>query len=411
MNLLKFVISLVFFCFTVVMCSPEYNSVTEDYKNRESSNNSSNDNNAPTINDGGSTDPTSILSFYPDNTIRPILANLKFGTYQYGKDSFSYSPFTMIWFSDIHGNTENLQRIKAFYDYYKDYLDTVLCSGDLSTSTFYGDFSFWEKGGGSSFLTAMGNHDASEQLTPFISISPVKLYEKIIAPYLLETGVICELNKTYWYKDFPEAKSPNCKGGIRLIALDRYHWKENKWSSFVLYDDGSEIDTGQQETWLISLLNEAREKDIAVLITIHAPADYTKLIPINCSFDTLDRINNKDFDMIGKDMMEDVQTFIDQGGHFVCWLCGHIHQDWFTRFAEYPDQLQIVVGTSSYSMLWRDIEMIYNTKSMDRFNIFSVDPEKKYLRLFRIGVEYDRHGRHIGSLVYDYKDNNLVYFD
>lgn len=364
-----------------------------------------------TFSDSATSNQANMLSLYPEYVMRPTLTNLKFGTYQYGNNSSSYSPFTLLWFSDIHGNLENLQRIRTFYDQYQDCLDDVLCNGDLSTNTFYVDFSFWEKGGGGKFLTTIGNHDASEQLSPFISVSPRKLYNTIIAPYLKETCIISQENKTYWYKDYPNAKTPNCKGGIRLISLDRYHWKENEWSTFMTYDDGMEIDTGQQEVWLRNLLDDAKEKEIAVIISIHGPSYGKKVSPVNCTFDTLDRNYINAFDVLGADMMEDVQAFINKGGNFVCWLCGHMHQDWFTTLADYPDQVQIVVGTSSYSMKWRDCDMVYNTKAMDRFNIFSVDLEKKYIRLYRIGVDHDRHGRHIGSLVYDYKNKTLIYND
>lgn len=353
--------------------------------------------------------PEDILSLYPDYLVRPILVNYKFGTYQWGeKDIKPYTPLTLLWFSDIHSNMENLQRIKSFYDYYQNYIDDVLFTGDFKNGGFEDSYSPWGNVDCNSFLCVIGNHDAAEILSPFKPVSPQKCYKKYIEPYIKETNVICKKNTAYWYKDYPLAKSSNCPRGIRIIALDQYHWKEGEWSSVEAYEDGSEVDRGQQEKWLVDLLNDSREKGFAIIMTTHSPSNNTECIPIMCSFDTLDRCSNQSNEALRADILDDVQDFINKGGEFICWLCGHTHQDWFTRLSYYPEQIQIVLGTSSYNMMWRDTDMVHNTKYMDRFNIFSVEPESKYIRIYRIGVDHDRHGRHIGSVVYDYKNKVLI---
>lgn len=351
-----------------------------------------------------------ILSLYPDYQIRPILANYKFNQYQWGdSDTRNSSTLTLLWFSDIHGNSENLRRITRFYDYYKEYIDDVLSTGDQIMHEFgNSDFDFWEENGAGHFLKIMGNHDCALSLSPFVPISPYLAYERYYKPFSNNDGEFIGENKCYWYKDYTFAKSSECPGGIRLIGIDQYHWKESEWSSITVYPDEAQIDKGQQEKWLNDLLNDAIEKKMAVIIGIHSPSNDLECLPINCSFDTLDRINNRDYQSLRNDVLEDVQSFIDRGGEFICWLGGHTHQDWFTQLLNYPNQIQIVVGTASYNMTWRDCEMVYNSKYMDRFNIISIDSEKKYIRMFRIGVDHDRHGRHIGSIVYDYKNKVLI---
>ena len=351
---------------------------------------------------------------YPRPMIEPLLKNYKFCSYQYGaKDIKDYTPLTLIWFSDIHGNDTNLNRISKFSNEYKDYIDDVLCTGDMTKGTFQDDFSFWKGNGASSFLSVIGNHDVEIQDDGVSNIcSPKETYEKYFSPYLTDTIIKIEEGKSYWYKDYPESKSKEAPGGIRLIGLDYYHWNEkpviNGTGKIIeRYSDMTYVDKGAQQEWLKKVLDECLSKSIAVITATHSPTRQSD--SIDCSFCCLDRIVSDSSVNMHEGMMEVVQNFINSGGEFICWLCGHTHQDWFTRISKYLDQLQIVVGTSSYEMMWRDYDMVYNTKYMDRFNIFSVEPASKFIRMFRIGADYDRHGRHIGSIVYDYKNKELVY--
>lgn len=360
-----------------------------------------------------------ILVYYPEDKITPLLKSMKWGAntqagsawYGLGRQGVEvpekpYEPLSLIWFTDIHDNVENLQRIVSFYNAYKDDLDGALFTGDAVLYTYRENNTYWSDNGADDFLFVLGNHDATAGGTPYKPISPKKTYNTYLAPFLDNTKIVCGANQNYWYKDFPFAKSAECMGGIRLIALDLYHWNEGEYYGVTSYDDGGVIDTGQQEAWFTGLLADARANGMAVIVTIHAAIKETE--GIDSAFDDMLKINVGNNFTIRPEMLQDVQDFIDAGGEFICWTCGHVHQDWFGNISDYPDQTQVVVNTASYSIEYRSVSMVKDTKSMDCFDIFSVDPVMKHIRLCRIGVDYDEFGRHIGSIVYNYKDKQIV---
>lgn len=355
-------------------------------------------------------DRLSILQYHPKEKILPILANYKFWYIQSGDDHPDYVPLTLLWFSDIHGNAENLARISTFYDEYKEYIDDVLHSGDCLYLNFEDDFTYWRENGGGGFLNILGNHDSINKKNGDLNlVSTSVCFERFFKPYITNWGVTYQKDKLYWFKDYPFAFSQNTPGGIRLIALDLFHWKENLFiigdneKTMNSYPDGTPTDQGEQEKWFIETLNNARERGMAVIVTVHNPTP--DLVDIVCSFNSIDRSGAFG---LRSDMIQDVQNFIDEGGEFITWLCGHSHQDQMGTLVNFPKQTLITVGTSSYSIISRYDYMVKNTISMDRFNIFNIEPHNKFIRMFRVGLEYDRHGRHIGSLVYDYKNRVLI---
>lgn len=339
-----------------------------------------------------------ILDFNPREKILPVLKNLKMWYWRASVPP-SYNNLTLLWFSDIHGDSANLKRIAEFYDEYKDHIDGVISTGDNFRDVPTEDFSWWSENGGAPFMTAVGNHDGGA--------SPKYLYEKMFAPYIDQTGITIGENKTYWYKDFPLAQSENNPGGIRLIAIDQYHWKEAEGTT---YDDGTVADSGQQEEWLVSTLNDARTNGMAVIIALHAPTNQHTLIP--CTFNVIGNMwMGESTGILSNDMLGDVQNFIDSGGVFISWITGHTHWDWFTKSSAYPDQLILTISTASHLTNYRNVANVEGTPSQDCFNLFSIDSYTGYLRLYRIGSRHDRNCRHIGSVLYDYVNHTLLSSD
>lgn len=351
-----------------------------------------------------------ILEFHPQKEIVPILTNYKSQNNESDNQVLDYSPLTLLWFSDIHGNSVNLSRVKRFYREYKDYIDDVIHTGDLLWGQYGDDFNFWPDNGGGGFLNVLGNHDTCRYGNDELNLVSSRLcYEQFFKPFIIDWGVSYIENKTYWYKDYPMAKSDACPGGIRLIGLDLYHWKEtprynsdyNKTEQS--YPDGTSVDHGEQERWFKKVLQEAINDGLAIIVAIHEPTSNISII--ESSFNTIDRCGCMG---LRDDLIEDVQSFIDNGGEFITWLCGHVHQDWMGNIIGHPSQTLLTIGTSNFSTPYNDDIMEGGSKSMDRFNIFNVEPQKKYIRMFRVGLEYDNYGRHIGSIVYDYKNKVLI---
>lgn len=357
---------------------------------------------------------TDILTLFPKEQIIPLLRNYKFGDMQHGDYVETYSPLVLLHFSDIHEDARSLSRISKFYNEYKQWIDDVVFTGDMVDNVFNPDLTlpFWTNNGGGKFLYVNGNHDAASALSPFMPVSPKQNYDAYIAPFLAETNINYVENKCYWYKDYPKAKSNECPGGIRLIALDQYHWKEQEVIGDYVpstYPDGTSVDTGQQETWLENLLDDALENGLAVITALHSPLTNTKCTDIDCTFNCLDRDATAAYSEIPIGMLQKVQAFINAGGEFICWMAGHMHQDWFVKITDFPDQVIMLISTSSDIMTYRDSVLIPGSNYTDRFNIFSIQPKKKHIRLYRIGLDFDKYGRHLGRLVYDYKNQEIIF--
>jgi hypothetical protein len=355
---------------------------------------------------------TDILELYPPQKMLPILENYKLPDPQFGPRPFDHENLTLMVFGDIHGNGENLYRISKFYNAYKEHIDDVLSCGYFIDGKYGDDFTFWGNNGAGRFLNIMGNHEPMSNVD-YTLVSPKVCFNTYLAPFIDSWNVTYVQDKCYWYKDYPNMKSTECPGGIRLIGLDLYHWKETlktiETTPQVVdtYPDGVHVDTGEQETWFVSVLNDAKNNDMAVMVTLYSPC--VNVEKVDCTFDTLDTRTTDSDNCMKADMIQDVQSFIDAGGHFIAWLTGHTHQDMFVKIQNYPDQLIIACNTASYTMTWRTNIKIKDSDAMDDFDIVSIEPKKKYIRLYKVGITHDRHGRFIGSLVYDYVNKRIIF--
>ena len=385
-----------------------------------------------------------ILSLYPIRSEKPVLANFKYHTVESG--TYIKPNFTLLYFSDLHSVSRRLERIMKYYNQYKEYLDDIVSAGDAN-HTFANDFSFWKENGAGCILNAIGNHEVfggsreyelseedrqSNIAKKYVvgynvpTYSSKECYDKFIKPYLSETKINYVENKCYFYKDYESAK-------IRIIALDVYHWKDvinckkeyadGHTESYTSesFPDGDTVDKGEQADWFKNILEDSRQKGFNVICIIHAPKIDTA---IDCTFTNLDRpINSYKGTSNDKEYSDLVEAFMADhndeygAGKFICWLCGHSHSDAIGLSSNYPKQLKIIIDTAGCLRqpslpqfdFTGNFDRIEETYSDDLFDIFAVDTEHKYISLHRVGCHSDSHGRHIGNLLYDYKNMKLLY--
>jgi hypothetical protein len=301
-------------------------------------------------------------------------------------DTKGITPLVLLHYSDIHGSVENLQRIVQFYESYKTKIDDVLNTGDSVYYESTDDFIVPMVAGASTQLLAIGNHDVKSGNT---QITAAACYARYIAPYIATWGVVqpsdaAANGKCYYYKDYTAAK-------VRLIVLDCMFW-----------------DTAQN-TWLAATLADAKTQGLAVVCATHFAGG--KVTPYDIAWNTLqyDDVST----VINADAPSTVQTFINDGGEFVCWLSGHGHFDMVGTLDDYPQQLNIAVDTANYgSPSWySDIQRTRFTKSEDLLNAFSVDTYNKAIRLFRVGADRDSQLRHRGDLLIKYTTLQVLYSD
>ena len=363
--------------------------------------------------------PEDILLLHPDKDMVPRLAQYKWRMPAWKVKNKPQPSFVMLHFSDLHSSSTELKRIMVFYNYYEEYFDAVVSTGDAIHHWALDD-SFWKADGASKVLPVLGNHEVfapfnSERTVKGVplkkwyspSFSEKEAYQRYFKPYLEETQ-FTEIpeGKCYWYKDFREEN-------VRLIGLDHFHWNErvalDDGHKVHEYPDGEKTDKGEQLAWFKKTLADAREKGLSVICVDHCPCRDDRVEPIDCPFTSVYRPggtrNNHN-----PGQVEAVDEFIVNGGDFVAWIGGHLHYDLFSIInAEHSKQLSVALDKASREHTG---EMKFaGTVSEDLFTVIAVDPRVGYITFQRIGPEYDTYGRHIGTLVYNYREKKIVCWD
>ena len=284
----------------------------------------------------------SLYAFYADGTNETLRAMTRgthyffvakkdivaFGNYSAGSDiTESGTMYIVVWNNDsrsggqyitafnedvvvkqyLNGDSTNLERIVSFSNRYADYIDDVVSTGDQVYDTFSNSFSFWDSAGAGGFLSVVGNHDAWSVVGGPTVASEQECYTRYIAPFVESWNVVSVDNKCYYYKDY------NSDGSypVRLIVLDCMH-----------------LDSSQ-ESWLADVLSVARTNNYTVIIAVHYTPSPMRdsTIDNSSTFTCYEASSNSTSWATVVNAESIVQDFIDRGGRFACWLCGHYHTD------------------------------------------------------------------------------------
>lgn len=294
-------------------------------------------------------------------------------------------PLSLAFFSDIHGSATNLQRVVDMGEFLGSLIDDVVCGGDMVTNNYSAScMDFWDGvDGAENILLCVGNHDLADGEHGYSSdqIGQSTAYATYFAPYISNWGVTSAgENLTYWYKDYASKK-------VRLIALN-----------YLL----TEAEQTAQNTWLASRLAEAKTNGYAVVILEHTPLNnFTK---VDCNFSIIGLSWGwNEFPTLYQDT---VQSFIDGGGEFACYLAGHCHCDYVGYNSNYPDQLCIAITTARTTGYDNDQRRVAGEKSQDAMDVVLVDTVTKTVKLIRVGADMDCYlrGRNLFSINYNTKE-------
>ena len=323
----------------------------------------------------------SILNLYKNQTEVQIIQGMKKGNTRY--DVQGVEPLVLLHMSDLHENTDNLQRIMDYHKMYSSKIDDIINTGD-NVNFNDGYSSVTAVDGFENILTTIGNHDVLNSPSTYADL-PV--YNLEIKDYVSNWGVTqpndaAENGYCYYYKDYVDKK-------IRLIVLDNF--TQNMTA---------------QVSWLSNVLADARTNNLSVVCAIHFPCPMNLIKETTfCSLDGSGVFE----DATQEVLLSAVDTFINNGGKFVCWLTGHTHQNLFGLVTGHTNQICVNIAASTNDRNSDSCERVAGTKSQDCFNLFSVDLNTKTIELHRLGVEYDRYLRHIGTMCYNYETKTLVY--
>lgn len=311
---------------------------------------------------------------------------------QISKKIGNYNPFILLHFSDIHGDTQNFKYIVDFASNNKSYIDDIIHTGDSVAKICTDDFTFWGNiDTNKQVLNCIGNHDVwNNYSTGTYGLTESETYIRYMADFVDSWGVTYNNNHNYYYKDYSDKK-------IRLIVLDCM------------------FDTQEQQTWFTNTLNDAKENDYHVIIASHipnVPLDGEKINVTNTPF--CNPYLTKKWTLLPYERMNifypsSVDSFIGNGGNFVCWLYGHRHYNVFGTLKNYENQTVIVVSNAAIdNARCLDMTREKGTNSQHCFNIISIDTELKYIKMLRVGNKYNNLMQCADIMCYDYENKIIV---
>ena len=302
------------------------------------------------------------------------------------------NPCNLLFFTDIHKNIIRAQRIKHLVNkWHKEYFDAVVFGGDMPGNIIQDDISWYYDaldGLAVPLLNVVGNHDtywtnsggtieyADKSVTYGKLIEPIAEDSEIVQP----EGV-AETYDCYYYKDINSA--------VRIIAIDGMHWDAD------------------QKSWLRDVLADALTNDLHVICVNHCPFRTEYKQDVDCAWMKHPWRANPSYGT-NIEMAEEVQTFMNNGGKFICWLLGHTHYDVVEILPEYGNQFCVTMGgdnvQQSHIMLNDDI----STHTYDLLTYITVDTESQMVKFYRIGCGQECYGSIYKGLVIDY-GNKTVY--
>ena len=294
-------------------------------------------------------------------------------------------PLILLHFSDIHGDFSELKRINNFYKSRSEF-DDIVCSGDIVEDRWSSDFNFWKNSGADNILISIGNHDVLTDTTGYdwtIKATEQQAYERYFKPFYDRWGVIIEEGKTYYYKDYSASK-------IRMIVINNML-------------EGS--DETEQLSWLENILMSTPSDYTAFVVRHYLPYDFIK---IDCNFSAIDKSFSGGY--LTSDYLSKVNSFIQNGGKFACWLCGHTHLDLIGYSEGYPNQLCIAIDASNKTQCvqYSDVMREVGDKSEDLFNAFCIDTSSNLIKLVRFGVNSNRYSQDRNSICINYNGKTII---
>ena len=322
-----------------------------------------------------------IVSYNPYNVFDNVVNQLKRPSIS--SYTLQTPPVLFGWISDIHGHEANTRRFLAWMSRYS--VDDLLNTGDTASQNYSDGIDFWSRSGAENVLNVVGNHDTSEG-NIIATATSKQVYDMLIAPFVSHWGVIQPANASangynYYYKDY-DGKS------LRLIVLDAVYWDDN------------------EKDWLIATLDSARQSGLSAVIATHYKPGNTS--PIACSFNSLIGTPSEGV-LQNPSAIQAVSDFIAAGGDFVCWLTGHTHIDLIGTINGHQDQLVITLENGGLNDSWNDSARVAGTKSQDSFNLIAFDVSAGFVKVARVGDDYDNALRHKVTMCYDYRNRRIIY--
>lgn len=305
------------------------------------------------------------------------------------------APLVLLHFSDMHSDKDRYDRILSYKSKFSKYIDCAIHTGDAVKMYYSDDFSYWSD---NTILNCIGNHETCTDNTTvegWTGRNALQSYEQFIKPFIGSWNVVqpdyAETDGAcYYYKDFNTQK-------IRIVVLDGMH-----------YDDA-------QNNWLSQVINDTLTNNMHLIVASHFIPS-TTLHNSESLFDTMYPSNPWETDWTGFGLLDTrvshiVENFIQQGGDFICYLAGHVHDNVFRSLTKYPNQYVICADTAACEGFASSFcnDHIKDTMTQDNFNLISFDVDNSRLKLCKIATSYDRNMREFTSMLWDWNLRKIIY--
>lgn len=300
---------------------------------------------------------------------------------------------TLLCFADIHLVVPHIRKIRDFYLTYKKYINDAIHLGD-NVGAYYPDkFELWEEFPES--LNVLGNHDVYTTRNKNVEywkepnfLPDIEKYNAYFKRYIKKWKVrqpkdAEEQGKCYWYKDYNK--------DVRLIGIDCMNLNETQYQ------------------WFVATLESAAKKNLKVLIATHIAPDCDKAL--ECNFTSLDYpVPHKSGLWQIKRFALAVDSFIENGGTFVSWLCGHNHHDSMFYVAGVKHkQLAIIMECATDFSWWTDAVHVPQTATATCWELISVESMSNVIKIARFGNNYDHYMRRKDTFCYDFKNHKIIW--
>ena len=328
----------------------------------------------------------------------PLLKNARYGISESATSTAVTSDITdgtisFLHFSDIHSDRDAAKAIRGFYDKYASYISDMLSTGDVVYFDHDDDFTFYTDNNLTDALFALGNHDG-HKAGNWNSLGEQATYEKYFAPYISGWNVTqptgaAESYLMYYYKDYTPAN-------VRLIVIDGQH------------------QTAAQLQWFTDTLAEAKTLSYTVVVASHyVPSTFAeegivkKLDGDMVSFHNRASSSLSSIDTrfkLSADYADAVEDFIEDGGKFAIWLCGHYHSDYLAYASTHPNILFCAINQAGYQ---RGGTTGSRKIGDPCANLVTIHPRSSLIKIIRFGLKSDRYLRQINVLTYQYNSRKV----
>lgn len=295
-------------------------------------------------------------------------------------------PLTFLHISDIHNSPITLNQIVNQTEYYDNKIDEMICTGDLVADTYTNITSWWNE----KVLTCIGNHDTAGYVDGNFSWTALSMANRdayYIAPFESNWNIIHTGGTSYYYKDYAESN-------VRLIVMDA-----------MLYNDNGPEATAQTN-WLTNLLADAITNELHVLIAIHSPHGGAK--PVNCSFTELGVTDMPTLSDCNtpQSVIDTVATAINNGLHFIGYICGHTHRDTIWDAEDDGRQLMFAIICAMNSPANTDL---YRGPNNNAYNLVTIDTVNTLVKIVRGGgADIDNAMRTRKAICFNYSTGEKV---